>query len=54
MATCDKCLWREQCISCEVCSYYTSVDEDEYIDEIIEKNRYEFYKEWFAYIIYNE
>jgi hypothetical protein len=54
VAACDKCLWREQCLSDEVCEHYTPVDEDEYIDEMIEKGRYEFRKEWFAYISQDE
>lgn len=54
VAACDKCLWCEQCLSDEVCEHYAPVDEDEYIDEMIEKGRYEFRKEWFAYINQDE
>lgn len=54
VAACDKCLWREQCPSNEVCEHFTSVEEDESIDEMIEKGRYEFRKEWFAYINQDE
>lgn len=54
MAACDKCIWREQCLSDEACEHYTPDDEEERIDEMIEKNRQDFYKEWFAYIDQDE
>lgn len=54
VATCDKCLWREQCLSYKPCEYYTAFEEDNAIDDMIEKNRYEFRKEWFSYISQDE
>lgn len=50
MAMCSNCMWREQCMSEEVCEQYTPVDEDECVDQIIERGRFEFRKEWFTYI----
>ena len=50
VAACDKCMWREQCLSDEVCDHFTPMEEDESVDEMIERGRQEFYKEWFAYI----
>ena len=54
VAACDKCLWCEQCLLDEVCEYYTPVDEDEDIDEVIERGRYSFRDEWFTYISQKE
>ena len=50
MAKCDKCLWYEQCAADEACEHFAPIEEDDYLDETIEENRYEFYKEWFAYV----
>lgn len=46
----DDCMWLERCLPDDVCSHYTSFDDDGFIDELIEERRYEFYKEWFEYI----
>lgn len=54
VAACDNCLWCEQCLLNEVCEYYTPVNEDEYIGEMVERGRYRFRNEWFAYIGQNE
>lgn len=51
VAACNKCLWREQCVSDEVCEYYTPFEDgEEELDELIERRRYEFHKEWNEYI----
>ena len=54
VAACDKCLWREQCVADKVCEHFAPMDEDEHIEQLIEEGRYEFYKEWFAYINQDE
>ena len=52
MGTCKLCIFTEVCDANNVrdCSYYYPVDDIGYIDEMIEKERNEYYKEWFSYI----
>ena len=50
MASCEKCMWHDVCGSDEVCEHFDNLDENEYICEVIDKERREFGREWFAYI----
>lgn len=47
---CDKCLWCEQCASDEACEHFYPLDDEAYIDEMIESERLAFRKDWFAYV----
>ena len=53
MAGCDKCLWFGQCESVNACNYYTPLNDDELVDEVIENARSEFHKEWAVYLSQN-
>lgn len=48
---CSMCIFGDKCQSnvC-FCEYYSSVIEDENIDELIEDRRNEFTKDWLQYI----
>lgn len=53
MKKCSNCYYFDLCGSGSVCDYYYPIGEDaenEAIDELIEKKRYEFYDEWNEYI----
>lgn len=47
---CNDCIWGDQCECDGTCDYYYPVDDDEYIDNIIENKRYENRMDWFEYI----
>ena len=50
MPKCDGCLWQDQCHTDGHCDYYTPLDEDEFVDQMIENDRIAFRAEWIKYI----
>lgn len=51
MAKCDRCLWADQCYTPKYeCSDYTTMDDDEMLEKLIEDGLYEYRRVWSVYI----
>lgn len=49
--SCQNCLYVDQCSAKKPCGHYFPVDEDgEDADDLIERGRQQFYREWSAYM----
>ena len=46
---CGVCLYRDCCVPCGACEYFTPLDDALLPEEAAESGRAEFYLEWFLY-----
>jgi len=49
--TCKSCIFMEVCdANMNKCDNYYSEDDNEYMNDVIENGRKEYYDEWFSYV----
>ena len=52
--SCNKCIWNDQCGSRHICSHYTPAVEEDNTENLIEKNRQEFFEYWYRCVLGNK
>lgn len=47
---CSRCIFCDMCEEVEYCEHFSPIEDDQYIDELIEERRVEFNEYWDEYV----